>query len=213
MIILDFFNFVRVLVCLTFFHSLINIDFKTYNHKLVFYLISITLSNEICTYLLIINDVKISFLTNIFVIINNTIWLYLIVKTIDLSKWFSKIPIIYFCAGVTNFLFIEGFFQFNQFTFLFGSIIYIFIFLYYIYHNLNCNNLELFKKNDFIMICSPVLFFLGLSLVFAFKNKKIDQILVLGTLKLYYFVNISVNIIYYTLINIYIYRERKQQHA
>lgn len=60
---------------------------------------------------------------------------------------------------------------------------------------------------------SPVLFFIGFSLLFGFNNKNIHKIMILNRFKLYDFISYFVNITYYSLLNVYIYREKKLKHV
>ena len=70
-------------------------------------------------------------------------------------------------------------------------------------------NIGFFKSNHFILISSPIIFFFGLSILFGFNSMKLIKTIVFGNVTLYRFIIIFVNIIYYSLLNIYIIKEKR----
>ncbi|MCF6130939.1 hypothetical protein [Flavobacterium wongokense] len=102
--------------------------------------------------------------------------------------------------------------KFNQDIFVFGSLAYLVVFIIVSINNLKEEDLDFFTSNNFILISSPLLFFLGMALIFGFKNKELNNQDVLG-MKFYELVNLFGNITYYSLVNLYIYKEFKQKNA
>ena len=78
------------------------------------------------------------------------------------------------------------------------------------FYQLKQENFPFFFSNQFLLLMAPVLFFIGLTFMLGFKNHEILMAVFFGKLQLYKTINIVVNIVYYTLLNIYIYREKKK---
>lgn len=89
---------------------------------------------------------------------------------------------------------------------------YICLFLYYSYQQLNQENLSYFTKNEYLLLFVPVIFFFGFSFMFGFRNSEVRDAIIYSDIDLYTFIGYFVNLIYYSLANLYIYRERKLQH-
>jgi len=101
---------------------------------------------------------------------------------------------------------------FNKIIMIVGALLYLIIFIILSSKNLNFERIDFFKSNHFILISSPIIFFFGLSILFGFNSKKLFDTIVFGRTNLYNFIIIFVNIIYYSLLNIYIIKEKKD-HA
>lgn len=115
--------------------------------------------------------------------------------------------------AIVNFFFFDGVHKFNSYSFVTGALLYVLLFLYDSFGELKKENFNYFTSNNYLLIATPVLFFIGFSFIFGFKNKDIDKIEILGLFTIYNFISYFANITYYTLINIYIYREKKLSNA
>ena len=206
-LLLEQVNIVKIIVLITFSLGFINIK---YINKTILLILSISIFSEIFYSLLMINNITITSAVNVYVVIHSVLWFKIIEKNITT---FIVISLVFICFAISNVFWIEGFVKFNTLTFILGAAIYLFLFLILIINNLKNEKFILFKTNYFILISSPVLFFVGLSFIFGFKSKALTTHVVFNNIKLYTLINYFVNIIYYSLINIYIYRERKLQHA
>ena len=124
----------------------------------------------------------------------------------------SILILLFLLFSLSNILFIERL-NLNFYTFIIGALLYVSIFIYESYKQLNRENLNYFKTNNFILLIAPILFFLGMSIVFGFRNSGIKDVIIFNKIELYTLITFTVNIIYYTLINLFIFKERKLQNA
>ncbi len=116
--------------------------------------------------------------------------------------------IIFLSFSLGNFLFIEGS-KLNYLTFILGALIYLMLFIFESFSQLKNENLSFFKSTTYFLLFAPVLFFLGFSFLFGFRNFDLRNTIVFGKTDLYTFICYFVNLVYYTFINSYIYKERK----
>jgi len=146
-------------------------------------------------------------------IINGSLWLVLISEVFLNKKAASILLAAFLLFSIINLFFGEGLTNCNFNTFIVGAFIYISIFIYESFYQLKKENLSFFLSNNYLLLSSPILFFFGLSFVFGFKSRELAETTIFGNIRLYEFIIYFVNIIYYTLINIYIYREKRLKHA
>ena len=146
--------------------------------------------------------------TNLYILFSFLCWFLILIKLNINSAFYKYQLILFFTISLVTYFYIP-LNKFNRYVFVFGSLLYLLSYLYDSIYNLRKENLDYFRLNNFILISSPVLFFLGMSFLFGFKNKSLNDQIVFFGLKLFDLIMVFVNIIYYTLINIYIYKERK----
>lgn len=201
-------NFIKVLIFSTFLIASLFLNKGKKLNQILFLLIFVNFFTEIFNSILICNTIPIRLSASISIIIHNIIWLYII-------QYKKKITIIliYLSFSIFNLFFIENCNEFNYNSFIVGAITYSILFVYKSFYELKKENLVFFTSNNYILLCVPVLFFIGLSFMFAFQSKQLTLFIVFGNIKLYTLINYFVNIIYYSLINLYIYKERKLQNA
>jgi len=96
----------------------------------------------------------------------------------------------------------------NYYTFIFGALLYVILFIYESYNQLREENLMYFLSNNYLLLFAPVYFFFGMGLMLGFKPLQVTRMILFGQVTLYVFIVNIVCIAYYTLINIYIYREK-----
>ena len=70
-------------------------------------------------------------------------------------------------------------------------------------------DLTLFRSNTYILLSIPLVFFIGLIIIFGFRNSGIRAIKI-GHMKLYSIISLMANTIFYTLVNIYTFKSRTQ---
>ena len=205
-------SFIQIYILLSFFWFLYHfVNDKIFYFLLVLYLVCIT--NEIFLCYFSLHKMDVGFNTSAYVIIHNVLWL------IILSEFFSNKKIVYFTIiiyisfSIVNLLFFEGLIYFNYNTFILGSLIYLILFLIECFIRLEAEDINFFKINKFILIVSPVLFFLGLSMIFGFHSKRLSYYKIFDIVPLYTIITYFVNFIYYSLLNIYIFKERKLKNA
>ncbi len=204
-------NFIGVLVIVTYFYGLVALN-KEKRNFWFFFILNVNFLTEILSAVILSISIEITLLYSISFILHQSIWLILLDKIFEINKKTKILIILFYCFCLLNILFLEKL-NLNYNTFIFGSIIYLILFLNECIIILNSENLIFFKSNPFLLISAPVLFFIGFSFVFGFRNSEIRNLILFKNIDLYTFISYSVNIIYYTLINIYIYRERKLKNA
>lgn len=122
---------------------------------------------------------------------------------------FFRFCMVFYLLFSLYIVFFEGKFKINKITFVLGAFIYLAFVFFESFYQLKKENLSFFESNRFILIIAPLLFFLGFSLMFGFIKKDIRSTIIYGNTNLYKFVSYYVNLIYYAIINIYIYKERR----
>lgn len=203
-------NPIKIIVLLTFLVGLFFLKLKNPTHQKVLGILFICFVNEFVALILKAQGLPIDNLFNINIIIHNSLWLLIIGCFLNNTK---ILCIAYIFFGFVNLLFFEGFSKFNYYTFVFGALLYTSIFIYLSFKQLKRENLSFFLSNDYILLFAPVLFFLGLSLMFSFKSKLLTSTYIFDGIKLYTFINYFVNIIYYFFISLYIYKEKKKGYV
>lgn len=108
--------------------------------------------------------------------------------------------------GFINAIEIEGFFALNYNTYLLGALGYIIIFLIDSFKKLSHEKFSYFYTNEFILLSAPIIFYFGTSLMFGFRGKEITKTVIYNDFDLYHTIIYFVNLIYYTIVNLFIYR-------
>lgn len=212
--IFEIINVIKVIVLITFIISIKNLNWNNIVHKKVILILALSLIIELINSIFMFYKLPIGIILSFYTIINFLFWILLLSNIINVRKEVTiLILFIFFMFSSINLFIFEGLIHFNYQTFVFGSFIYLSIFIYNSFKQLQNEKLSFFQSNNYLLLCAPVLFFIGLSFMFGFKSKALTSYIVFGNIKLYTFISYFVNIIYYTLINIYIYRERKLQNV
>ncbi|QOG01180.1 hypothetical protein [Flavobacterium sp. MDT1-60] len=120
----------------------------------------------------------------------------------------NSILCVFVLFSIINFTVIEITDVYNYYTFVFGALLYVILFIYESYRQLREENLMYFLSNNYLLLFAPVYFFFGMGLMLGFKALEVTRIILFGQVTLYVFIVNIVCIAYYTLINIYIYREK-----
>ena len=142
------------------------------------------------------------------VIMHHGLWIVLLTKVLTFRKEVAYILLVFWTYGIVNLFFIEGIGKFNYSTFVFGAFIYLFLYTYGSFYQLRNENMKFFLSYNYMLLFAPVTLLFGLSFMFAFRSRNVTSTLLLPNLKLYDFVIYYVNIIYYVLVNLYIYRDK-----
>lgn len=203
-----YFNLIQLIVIITFFNCTL-LSVKKKKNLLLLWIMIICFATELLSFLLLLSHHKINLLYSIIFIVHNGIWLLILIQKIISQKNIILFFSLYLLLCIFNIAFIEGLKKVNFNIFIFGSLIYLILFISFCYKKLKVEDLTFFQSNDFLLICIPLLFFSGLSLLFSFKSNSLNNILIFNKINLYKFLIYFVNIIYYSLINVYIHYERK----
>lgn len=188
------------------------LDKKNHYHIVTFLIVFIGLLNEILS--IYLSQIGCSIVINydIYVLISFSLWIYLLYKIFK-KKYYLILLLFFITYDLLNLFFIENTTKFNHTNFIIGAIIYLLFFIIESYNNLRKEKLDFFLSNNLILLSAPVLFFIGFSFMLAFKSKELTTYQIFNNIKLYTLLGNFVNIVYYTLINIYILKERKSKNG
>lgn len=189
-------------------HSLFSLKKRNREHLFLFLVLVVGLITEILSVIFECLMIHMKLLYSISFIIYHSIWLFIITEASELRDLRRIILSSFITFGIINLVFIEKT-SLNHLTFIVGALIYISVFLYHSYHQLNSENLSYFTKNEYLLLFIPVIFFFGFSFMFGFRNSTVKDVIIFPGTDLYKFIGYFVNVIYYSLANLYIYKERK----
>jgi hypothetical protein len=192
-------------ILLTWVIALFQINKSKY-YRLIFFVLSVSLITIITTIGFILCKLNFTIIFNLSFIVHNTLWIYLLYVINKSYNFFLYLIAFYTIFSVFNLFFIEKF-NLNYYTFILGSVIYVVLFLFLSFEYLKKEILDYFVSNNYIIMFAPILFFLGFSFMFSFRELNLRKTILFYNITLYNFISNFVNIIYYSLINLYIYRE------
>lgn len=210
-----FFNLqaIQIYTFVTFIFAVIFYKRNSRQFKILISILFICSLTEILSTILQIYHYRIGLLYSITMFFHHSLWLLLLYQSIRERSLFKILYIAYAIFGFLNLFFIEGMEEFNSSSFIIGAFFYLVLFIYQSFYELRQENFAFFQTNYYLLLFAPVLFLFGISFVFGFKSAALAKTRVFGEITLYEFIVYFVNIIYYSLINIYIYREKKLKHA
>lgn len=186
---------------------------KNFQNRLFKLILILLLTTEFLSVFFLILDIQLSLLYSVSFIIHNCLWIFIILKNIKNKKTANFLFSAYLLFSLINLFFIEGLKNLNYNIFIIGSITYLLLFIVINVLNLKNENLDFFKSNNYLMLCCPILFFFGFGLMFSFRENKLLSIIIINKINLYQTISYFVNTVYYTLILIFSYRERKLQNG
>ena len=173
---------------------------------LLFLILFISLSNEILLIYNKLHPINIDLFVSLYIILNAFFWFCILQKHLTYVHFFMLCIALYLISS-SYIVFFEDKLKINKITFVLGAFIYLTFVFFESFYQLKKENLSFFNQNKFILIIAPLLFFLGFSLMFGFVKRDIRETLIFGNINLYKFVSYYVNLIYYSIINIYIIKE------
>lgn len=201
-------NLIKTFIFLTFFHGIYSLKIKYQQHLLLLLVLFVGMLTELISTMLSCFNLNRELLYSVSFIIYHLLWLLIITSAAELENLRKIILSAFITFGIINLFFIEKT-GLNHLTFIVGALIYISLFLYFSYHQLNRENLSYFTKNEYLLLFIPIIFFFGYSFMFGFRNSDIRYVIIYKNIDLYIFVGYFGNIVYYSLANLYIYKERK----
>jgi hypothetical protein len=207
--ILEYVNPIKVCVTITLLFALLKLDRKNSLHRNVLIILFICFLTELINTYLKYNGNSNAIFSSISIIFHNSFWLLLLSKVVHYKKLVYILILGFILFSLFNLSFIEKFERFNYYSFILGALFYVLIFFYESFFQLKNENFEFFSSNNFLILFAPVIFFLGISLMFAFNSVQITSTIVFGQVTLYKCIIYFVNLFYYALINSYIYKESK----
>jgi hypothetical protein len=198
-------NPIVYLVFITFSIGLIFLDKSKLVNKFLFIILTNYFITELFSIFLNYNSIPVAFLYNISIILQFVFWLLILSKVL---KKQSLLLVYLFLVFATISLFFK-LTLFNTYNLIIGSILYLTLYIFENFKLLNQEKIDFFQSNDYFLISIPLLFFLGMAFLFSFDLKSLTKTIIFGKTNLYTVINYFVNIIYYSLMNIYIYKEKK----
>ena len=197
---------IKIYVILTFIFGLVVLNKRVKINRILIWLIGISASTEIINWALLHFGYPIKPVVNIWIVFHHALWLFLF-YSINPYKNTTTIVITGFLGyGFINAIEIEGFFALNYNTYLLGALGYIIIFLIDSFKKLSHEKFSYFYTNEFILLSAPIIFYFGTSLMFGFRGKEITKTVIYNDFDLYHTIIYFVNLIYYTIVNLFIYR-------
>ncbi|MFB9079305.1 hypothetical protein ACFFLS_01685 [Flavobacterium procerum] len=206
--ILDIINPIKACVVITLLFGLWNLRWKIKMHRYLLYILFVVFSTELINSILVYNNRPIRIPFNISIIFHDIFWMLAFRENINRKKMANIILCFFALFSVVNFIIIEIVDEYNYYTFVLGALLYVSLFIYESYRQLKEENLMYFLSNNYLLLFAPVYFFFGMGLLLGFKPLGVTKMLLFGQVTLYVFIVNIVCIAYYSLINIYIYREK-----
>lgn len=146
------------------------------------------------------------------IIIHNLLWIYILLTCIKRTTLYAPIFFSYILFAIVNVVFIDGYLEFNIYTFVLGAILYLVLFIFENVKQLKAENFSLFISQESLLLYAPLSLFITISAVMGFQDIKLADTKIVGEITLYTLINTFGNLIYYTLINIYIYKTKGVQN-
>ena len=206
--IYDYINPIKVIVVITLLFTLFSLSFKTRLHRFLLLILIICFVNEVINSIFIYCEKPIGITNSVSIVFHHLLWLLLLRDNCSKKEMLTYSIDFFLLFSILNFTIMVSTGNYNYYTFVVGAFIYVVFFIYESFYQLEKENLPFFISNNYILTTAPLLFFFGMSLLFGFKNKSITSTIVFNSMTLYNFIINLVCLVYYTLVNIYIYREK-----
>lgn len=205
-------NIVQLLVLFSFVAALFRIRKNTIHYGLIAVL-SVSLLNEIISYIYLINNQRSTIFYNINVILHHSIWIFILAQVAKNKQLLLYLLAFYIAFSTLNFTMLEGYSTFNSNTFILGAIFYLISFILLSFNRLKLEELSFFTNKQYILLCAPLLLFIALSFMMGFKSKSLYDLKIYGDISLYKAITHFANLIYYILINVYIFDKKKPENG
>jgi len=196
----------------TLFYAFFKLNKQKTNNKLLIAVLVLMMLTEVLCVGFDINGYRrdIKLLYNFSIPLHNIIWLLILYRNINMKLLAKFLSIFYILFSVITNLFHSLVFYNYSYLMVVGAFIYLVLFIAESFYELQKENFAFFSSNIFILLFSPILLFLGLSIGFGFRSTALMSNKVFG-IELYDFISHFTNIVYYSFINLYIYREKRNQ--
>ncbi|WP_281752429.1 hypothetical protein [Neptunitalea chrysea] len=150
--------------------------------------------------------------SNIYVTVHFVLWFLVLLNHNTFVKPIvvSLAIVLFLVLSLFNFSFGEGIKQFNHYNFVIGTFIYIPLFLAESFIHLKKERTDYFSSNEFTLLMAPIIYFMGFSLLFSFRSKKISEEIIFANIDLFSLLTTTINCIYLILITLYMHSEFKK---
>lgn len=211
--IYDYINPIKVCVFITLLFAFFFLQRKTLQQRLLFAILLVSFCTEVLNSILLYHDFSIRIPFSISIFFHHGLWLLLLLDSSGNQKGLRMASVSFIVFAIVNFVFIETMDSYNYYTFVYGAFVYIVFFIYESYVQLQRENLNYFISNSYVLLFAPLLFFFGLSMLFGFRDVRVTSTIVFWQVTLYNFIINLVCVFYYTLLNIYIFREKSNRNG
>lgn len=208
--ILSFFSPIRIYVVLTFIVVAICYDKHRTTDLRLFQLMALTVFYEVVAHALKFMELPRHYSGTIFTIIHVFLWLNILHGISEKKKVIKIASKVYLGSSFISLILLDSSDLF-RYCFILGSLLYMVIFILDSSRELKLERLTYFTSENYLLIVAPLAYFIGFSLIFAFKERQIGEVKLTSFCTLYDFISYFVNIIYYSLINLYIYKRNIRQ--
>jgi len=140
---------------------------------------------------------------NIYFVFLDLLWFLIFYELTHNKKRIVATLLFYLVVCIINLEFIESGINYN--LFIVGALLYVILFI--------MENFSFFHSNKYLLLFCPVLFFLGLSFILGFKSPTLYSTKMCFNLNVYQLINYPINITYYTLMNVYMFREKRKSYV
>jgi len=196
---------------LTFVLALVFLNYTKISNKLLLLILLICCINEITINIFMYLKKETLYISAVNLMLHNISWLSLIAFVCaNRTIWMSAV--VYMCYCIGSFFIFDGLPLFTM-AFISGAILYLLVFIIESFRQLKKENFTFFTSNSYLLLSAPVLFFIGISFICGFSNKDLAEYKLFGEITLYQFITYFVNVVYYSIINYYIYSEKKGENA
>lgn len=182
-------------------------------NRILGFLLLAAASNEVINFVLQHFNIILYGKNNAYIFLHQILWLLLLKQSTNRQKLHQISIIVFALFSAFSFYFVVFKTGFNYDVFVMGAFLYLTLFIYESYLRLKNEELSFFLSNDYLLLFAPILFFLGMSFMFSFKSHSVTSTLLFNDIKLYTVISYFVNIVYYTTILVYIFKEKKSHNA
>jgi hypothetical protein len=209
--VLENINLVKIIVLLTFVFALVKLNIANTNHRIVFAILLINCSTEVTTTLLKSFHYPFAKVSLLNIIVENCLWLYLLGKISGKRKVAAVLIVAYSVFSLLNYVVIQGPDNFNYYTFMSGAFLYLVFFFVESFNQLEKENFSFIFSNNYVLLCAPLMYLFGGSFMFAFVSGAVTKVILFNR-PLFSIVIDYVIIVYYMLLNFYLYKELKTKN-
>ena len=199
---------IKLFVLLTFLHALLRLETKKKINKYLFYILTISVFAELVNSYLNMNHLSYGTFTTFNLVSSIILWFLILHMIFETKRLLILSIVIFSLFALYNLLFVEGVHNFNYYTLIFGAFLYILFFVFECFFQLKKDNFYFFQSNKYILILSPVIFFMGLLVLFIVKSLALSSSAFRGDIMILPFVQVNVYLAFYLSLNYYILKER-----
>lgn len=200
---------IKFIVLLTFLHAIFRLKTKKRINRYLFYILGISAVVELINGYLQVKEISFAIFSTFRVVLITIFWFCILYMIFSAKRLIIATIVIFSLFALFNLLFIEGPIEFNYYTLIAGAFLYCISFVFESFLQLKRDNFYFFQSNKYILIFSPIIFFIGLSFLFLFKNTGMTSGSFYENVKLYTYVNSLVNVVFYLSLNYYILKEKR----